>query len=113
MPPRTTSRLDQSKPPLDPGTLREHLIDLVARLPPLLPGSCEWLEQGAFEVIGGRPIDAGSVADVWVGVMGNRRVAIKSYRYYSSSDYLPTYVVGGVWLVICVLSTENLSVEIL
>ena len=76
---------------------REHLIDLVSRLPPLLPDSCEWLEQGALSVVGEHPVDAGSVADVWVGMMGHRKVAIKSYRYYSSSDYLPTYVVSYTW----------------
>jgi len=86
--------LDQSKPSPDPGALHEHLIGLVSHPPPLLPDSCGWLERGALVVIGEHPIDAGSVADVWVGMMGNRKVAIKSYRYHSSSDYLPTYVVS-------------------
>ena len=81
--------------PIDPDALREHLIDLMSHLPPLLPDSCKWLEQGDLEVLGERPVDAGGVADVWVGMMGNRKIAIKSYRYYSSSDYLPTYVVSG------------------
>ena len=109
MPSSTTSRPDQSKRPLDPGPLREHLIDLVTHLPPLLPDSCEWLEQGAFEVVGERPIDAGSVADVWIGMIGNRKVAIKSYRYYSSSDYLPTYVVSAfdLWYVSCQLKINR------
>ena len=81
--------------PVDPGALCEHLVDLVSHLPPLLPDSCEWLDQGALEVVGGRPIDAGGIADIWVGMMGSRKVAIKSYRY--CSDYLPNYVVSNAW----------------
>ena len=92
---------------------REHLIDLVSRLPPSLPDGCEWLEKGALQVVGEHPFDAGSVADVWVGLTGNRKVAIKSYRYCSSSDYLPTYVVSETQPTVCVLSTENLPVEVL
>ena len=104
IPSRTTSVPDQLVSPLlgvnrslliDPDALREHLIDLVSHLPPLRPDSYKWLEQGDLEVLGERPIDAGGVADVWVGMMGNRKIGIKSYRYYSSSDYLPTYVVSG------------------
>ena len=99
---------------MDSRAAREHLIDLVSRLPPLLPDGCEWLEKGALQVIGEHPFDAGSIADVWVGLMGNRRkVAIKAYRYCSSSDYLPTYVVSETRPAVCVLSTENLPVEVL
>ena len=79
---------------MGPGALHEHITNLVSHLPQLLPDSCEWLEQGSLEVVGDHPVDAGGVADVWVGMMGVRKVAIKSYRYYSSSDYLPTYVVS-------------------
>jgi len=64
----------------------------------LLPGSCEWLEQGALEVAGGHPVDAGGFADVRVGEMGDRKVAIKVYRSYSSSDCSPTYLVSGAYL---------------
>ena len=74
--------------------LYEHLANLVRCLRPLLPGCCEWLERGALEVIGEHPVDAGGVADVWVGEMGNRKVAIKAYRCDSSSDFFPTYTVS-------------------
>jgi len=103
-PSRTTGVSKQSAPPspgvdrslpIDPDPLREHLIDLVSHLPPLLPDNCKWIEQGDLKVVGEQPIGAGGVADVWVGMMGNRKVAIKSYRYSLSSDYLPTYVVSG------------------
>jgi len=107
VPSPTTVRPDQSEParpeigqtsPIDPDALREHLTKLVSRLPPLLPDSCEWVERGALEVVGGLPIDAGGVADVWIGMMGNRKVVIKSYRYCLSSDYLPNYVVSDTSL---------------
>ena len=91
--------------PVDPSAVCEHLVDLVRHLRSLLPGSCEWLEQGALEFVGEHPVDAGGIADVWAGKMGNRKVAIKAYRCYSSSNYLPTYVVSGtcLWCVICLL----------
>jgi hypothetical protein len=122
VPPCTTNVPDQSESfppdsigqsfPIDPDAQCEHLIDLVSHLQSLLPGSCEWLEQRALEVVGEHPVDAGGVADVWLGMMGNRKVAIKSYRCYSSSDYLPTYVVSGTYLWRVPL-TESLSAEVL
>ena len=51
-----------------------------------------------LEVVGEHPVDAGAVADVWIGMMGNRKVAIKSYRCYSSSEYLVTYMVSDTYL---------------
>ena len=86
--------------PISYGALCEHvhLVDLVRHLRSLLPSGCEWLEQGALEVVGEHPVDAGGVADVWVGKMGDRRIAIKAYRFYSSSNYLPTYLVSGAYL---------------
>lgn len=112
----TTDVPDQfgsSPPGIDPGALCEHIVDLVHHLQSLLPSDCKWLEEGAIEVVGERPVDAGGFADVWVGMMENRKVAIKSYRCYSSSDYLPTYVVSGTCHVACIPLTQNLSVEIL
>ena len=84
--------------PIDPGAVCDHLVDLMCHLQSLLPGSCEWLEQGALELVGEYPVDAGGVADVWVGRMSDRKVAIKAYRCYSSSNYLSTYVVSGACL---------------
>jgi len=81
-------------PPVDPIALCEHIVDLVHHLPSPLSASCEWLDQGALEVDGERPVNAGGVADIWVGMMGNRKVAIKSYRRSSSSDHQLTYVVS-------------------
>ena len=106
-PSRTTGAPDQSElfpleigqsPSIDPGPLCKHLAGLVRHLRSPLLASCEWLEQGALEFVGGRPIDAGGVADIWIGEMNNRKVAIKVYRCYSSSNNFPTYVVSGAYL---------------
>ena len=44
-----------------------------------------------LEIVKPQPVvGAGSVADVWVGKMGDREVAIKSYRCTLSSDCLST-----------------------
>ena len=84
--------------PVEPDMVCEHLVDLVTSLRSLLPGSCRWLERGTLEVVGEHPIDAGGVADVWAGKMGGRKVAIKVYRCFSSSNCLPSYVVSGTYL---------------
>lgn len=54
-----------------------------------LPPSCNWLTLEDIKVVGVRPIDAGGSADVWMGEMGDRTVALKSYRCYLSSDLAP------------------------
>jgi hypothetical protein len=97
--------------PTDPGALREHLIDLVHNLRPLLPDGCEWLEE-ALEVVGGRPVGAGRIADVWVGKVGNRMVALKVFRCYSSSSYRPIYMVSGTYPR-GVSLTESVPAEVL
>jgi len=84
--------------PIDRGTSCEHLVDPAHHLQLLLPDSCEWLESGTLEVLGEHPVDAGTVADVWIGKMGDRKVAIKVYRCYSSSNCSATYVVSGTYL---------------
>ena len=79
----------------DPGALCEHLVGLVSNLRPLLPAGCGWLEQGSIEVVGEHPVDGGGVADLWVGRIGNRKVAIKAYRYDSSSNCSVAYTVSA------------------
>ena len=102
----TLGVLDQSEPfpleadqslPTDPIALRERLLGLVRRLRPLLPSGCV-LEPGVFEVAGNHPIDAGGSADIWEAMMGDHKVAIKSLRYSSSSDYSKICTVGGPYL---------------
>lgn len=79
--------------PIPPALLREHLLGLARQLRPLLPGGCV-LGADTLQVTGACPIDAGGVADIWKGVMGDRRVAIKSLRYSLSSDHTKTYEVS-------------------
>ena len=77
------------------GTPPEHLVDAVRNLRPFLPIGCELLGEGDLKVVGSSPIDAGGFADVWVGERDDgTKVAIKLYRYYSSSSCLSTYLVS-------------------
>ena len=69
------------------------LVELVRPFRSHLSGDCEWLEDGEIRLASDLPAAAGEVADVFVGTKGHQRVAIKNYRVYSSSDYLPTYMV--------------------
>lgn len=79
----------------DPGTPPEHLVDAVRDLRPFLPIGCELFGQGDLKIVGLSPVDAGGFADTWVGERDDgTKVAIKSYRYYSSSGCLPVYLVG-------------------
>jgi len=104
MPSHTIDALDHSlslppdidlSPVNNTGTPPEHLVDTVRNLGPLLPIGCELLGQGDLKIIGSSPVDAGGFADIWVGERDDgTKVAIKSYRYYSSSSCLPTYLVG-------------------
>ena len=115
--PNTPDQADQAIPefdrssPTDPAVLCNLLDELTRNLQSRLPG-CELLEEGVIEFIGDRPIDAGQVANVFVGMKGNRKVAIKCYRFYQCSDYLPAYMVRIFCDLKYVLPTETLSVEI-
>jgi serine/threonine protein kinase len=84
-------------PPIDPAILREHLLGFVRQLQSALPGGCV-LEAAALKVIGKHPIDAGGVADIWEGAMGNCKVAVKSLRHSLSSDYSKICTVSGAYL---------------
>jgi len=67
-------------------------LDGQLRLP--LPPSCMLLGEGDLELVGAHPIDVGGFADVWVGKMGDRTVAVKSYRCYLSGNCASTYEVS-------------------
>jgi len=71
------------------------LVNLDDRLRQLLPeSSYVWFGEGGLELVGTRPVDAGGFADVWVGKMGGRRVAVKSYRCSLSGNCALTYKVS-------------------
>ena len=67
------------------------LINLAALLRPFLPPGYRWFGQEDLEVIEPCAIDAGGFADVWISKIGDRKVALKSYRCYASADNMPTY----------------------
>ena len=72
---------------IDPDTL----ISLADRLRPILPSNYRWLGQGDLNVVGTCPLDAGGFANVWIGELSDQKVAVKSYRCYSSADYILIY----------------------
>ena len=78
--------------PSDPAALCEFLYELASNLRSLLPGH-EWLEEEALKFVSDRPVDVGEVADIFVGARGDRKLVVKRYRFYPSSDYLPAYMV--------------------
>ena len=117
-PSRTTGAPDQSElfpleigqsPSIDPGPLCEHLVGLVRHLRSPLLASCEWLERGALEFVGGRPIDAGGVADIWIGEMDNRNQGLQMlFIFKQLSD------IRGKWrLPLACGFTKGPSVEVL
>ena len=62
------------------------LVNLDGRLRQPLPFGYVRFGEGDLEFVGPHPIDAGGFADVWMGEMGGRRVAVKSYRCYLSGN---------------------------
>jgi hypothetical protein len=87
-------------PPIDPNQQYERLVERMRRrLKPSLQG-CEWLEQDAIEV--DELLARGDFAKVLSGTMGNRKVAIKAYRYsLPCPDDSPIYMVSGNLPVVC------------
>lgn len=97
----------------NPGTPPEPLVDAVHRSKQLLPIECELLGQGDLKILGSRPVDAGGFANVWKGKKKDgTMVALKSYRYYSSSSCLPVYAVSESYSAACSVYSRSL-VEIL
>ena len=62
------------------------LVNLDGLLRQSLPSGCMLFGEEDLEFVGPHPIDAGGFADVWMGEMGGRRVAVKSYRCYLSGN---------------------------
>lgn len=82
--------------PADPDALRELIVEFVLQLRPLLPDDCDWLEDGAIQFDNGHPVDAGGFADILVGMIESKKVAVKYFRIYSSSDYFLTFMVNDL-----------------
>ena len=103
MSPNTTSTTDQlglrwpavdRELPTESDALSEFLVQLVSHLQSSPQFDCEWLGEGEVEVVGRGPVDAGEFADIFVGMRGTCKVAIKHYRFNSSSNHLSTYMVS-------------------
>lgn len=79
----------------DPNAPPERFVDAVQNLKKYLPSECGFLGQGDLKIIGPHPIDAGGFADVWVGEWNGTTVAVKSFRPYTSTNFLTIYSVSG------------------
>ena len=85
---------DQSESPAswtttDLGTLS----NLAGRPRQSPPSSYPWLGEEDLRIVGTHPIDSGGFADVWMGEVGGRKVAVKSYRCYLSANCTLTHTV--------------------
>ena len=67
------------------------LVNLAGRVRPPPGSRYRWLVQKDVKIVGTHPVDAGGFADIWVGEIDDRKVAVKSYRCYATADHLPTY----------------------
>lgn len=73
-------------PDLDNLPLSQHYAQMVQEPLSSLPSSCRLLGPEDFKLVGEHPIAAGRFANVWVGTYQGRKVVLKSYRCYMSSD---------------------------
>jgi hypothetical protein len=67
-------------------SLSKYYSQIACALRSFVPPSCRWLRQEDVELTGGYPIAAGGFADVWEAIHDGRKVALKSYRCYTTFD---------------------------
>ena len=91
--PLSSSEIQNPSSPID-DLLCQHHLNLVREADPPLRSICNWLEEGDVYVFGGYPLRAGGFTDLWRGSLDNRKVAIKSYRRYLSTDPSRIFLVG-------------------
>ena len=77
------------------GTPPKCLTDVVWNLEPFLPDGCELLGRRDLTITGPHPISAGGAANVWMGEKNGAVVAVKSLRYYASSNGLDAHLVSS------------------
>lgn len=63
-----------------------HFTQNVQAFRPLMPSSCCFIDSEDVKLIGSCPVAAGGFADIWEATHDNRKVSLKSYRCYTSSD---------------------------
>ena len=69
-------------------------VESAQDLLPSLTSFCLRPSPEGINVVGNYPISAGGFADIWKGTLDGRRVALKSYRCYMSSDVDEVITVG-------------------
>ena len=71
---------------MDITSFSQHYSYMAQVLRPFTSSICHSLDSQDVKPIGRHPTAAGGSADVWEGVHGGRKVALKSYRCYVTSD---------------------------
>lgn len=77
------------------GASPERFVDAIRYLKPFLPPGYKLLEQGDLKVVGKFPVDADGFADLRIGEWNGTLVMVKSFRCYTSSNGLLSYLVSG------------------
>jgi hypothetical protein len=85
------------------------LADAVRCDEPPLPPNCSRLQPEDVKILGDRPARAGAFTDIWDGSLAGERVAIKSYRIYSTTDPTQARMVRIRWHPQVFWSTDPLS----
>jgi hypothetical protein len=73
-------------PDLDDATLTKRYAARAQELLPSLPCPYRFLSQEDVRFVSEHPIAAGRFANLWVGIYEGRKVGLKEYRCYVSSD---------------------------
>lgn len=84
-----TTRLEirsSSTPDLNGMSLSQRYALMAQDLRSSLPSTCPWLGSEDVDLISERPISAGGFANLYEATHNDRKVALKSYRCYTSFD---------------------------
>lgn len=67
-------------------SLSQHPVWLARALKSFVPSTCRFLSPEDVTPTGSYPMAAGGFADIWEATYERRKVALKCYRYHSTSN---------------------------
>jgi len=73
-------------PALSGISLSKHYAQVAQNLRSSMSSTCRWLDPEDIELVGEHPIGAGGSANIWEVIYNGRKVVLKSYRCYVSSN---------------------------
>lgn len=73
-------------PDLDDMVISQPYVEIARSIRPSLPLGYQWLVPDDVEIVGGFPIAAGGFSDIYEAIYDGCKVALKSYRIYTSFD---------------------------